>query len=96
MRKPILSLLAAALMTSAAACTTTPVAESRPALDLRCDEGLATCSGSCEALPAWDSSDFDDLLGLGAADRLVLEACQTKLKACQACLARGRDAGVIR
>jgi hypothetical protein len=47
-------------------------------------------------LPEWTSGNFDDLLALGAYDRLTLSACSAKLKACQACLNRGREAGVIK
>jgi hypothetical protein len=70
-------------------------------LDLQCDLGESPCSGDCPTLPAWTAEadgggDFDALLTLGPQDRLTLEACQAKLRACQACLDRGRAAGVIR
>ena len=81
---------------AASGCITKPVAVHSPALDLGCDNGLVQCSGDCDPLPVWSSHDFDDLLTLGASDRLVLEGCRSKLKACQACLNRGREAGVIR
>lgn len=80
-------------MISASGCITRPA--DRPPIDLGCDTGAATCSGSCPDLPAWTSGDFDDLLALGAQDRLTLEACQAKLRACQACLDRGKAAGVL-
>lgn len=87
-------------MLSACASTTTPVPATPPALDLSCDKGETTCSGDCPELPLWTADqdgkgDFDALLGLGGQDRLVLEVCKAKLRACQACLNRGREAGVI-
>ena len=79
-------LLTAALILSASACGTTPVAVTPPKAepyDLRCDADAAnTCSGDCPELPAWTPSAD----GTGRA----------KLRACQACIQRGRDAGVIR
>lgn len=38
----------------------------------------------------------DAALALGPKDRMVLEACGAKLRACQACIDRGRKAGVVR
>lgn len=101
MRQPTLCLLTAVLMLSASACTTKPVAVKPPALDLACDSGAIQCSGDCQDLPLWSADqdgkgDFDALIGLGGSDRLVLETCKAKLKACQLCLNRGRDAEVIR
>lgn len=91
-------------MLIASACTTTPVPVTPPKVepfDLRCDAGPVRCSGACPTLPEWPaeadgSGDFDRLLALGPADRAVLAECQAKLRACQACLQRGRDEGVIR
>lgn len=91
-------------MLSASACTTQPVAVTPPKaepLDLACDaDQAAQCSGDCPTLPAWTTDvdgtgSFDSLLGLGPRDRLALAACQAKLRACQACINRGRKAGVI-
>ncbi len=65
--------------------------------DLQCDAGPNPCAGDCPALPEWTADgDFDALLSLAPQDRLVRDACVAKLRACQACLDRGREAGVIR
>lgn len=59
------------------------------------------CFGDCPELAAWTpeadgTGDFDKLLQLGPQDRTVTATCRAKLRACQACIQRGRDAGVIR
>lgn len=68
--------------------------------DLLCDSGEATCSGNCGDLAPWVSDgsggDWDQLLALAPQDKLTLEGCKAKLRACQACLDRGRKAGLIR
>jgi hypothetical protein len=71
-----------------------------PPLALGCDSGPVTCSGECPALPpltadADGSAGFDSVLALGAQDRLAMEACAAKLRACQVCLERGRREGRI-
>lgn len=97
MSKPILSLTIAALILSVSGCTTTQgVPVQRPALDLACDAGPVTCSGTCQTLPEWQTTSFDDLILLAPKDREVLEDCQAKLQACQSCLTRGRAAGVVK
>lgn len=83
-------------MLSASACTTNPSVTQRPPLDVGADAGPVPCSGVCPAFPPWKTGDFDELIGLGAANQQVLEQCEAKLKACQAALKRARDAGVIR
>lgn len=77
---------------------TTPKAEP---YDLKCDAAEITCSGDCPMLPAWvpdadGTGNFDSLLQLGPQDRTVTAVCAAKLRACQACIQRGRDQGVIR
>ena len=105
MHKPILSLLAAALILSVSACGTTPVVVTPPKaepFDLKCDaDQAAMCSGDCPELPAWQpeadgTGDFDALLFNAPADGLVRAQCRAKLRACQTCIERGRKAGVIR
>lgn len=104
MRPGTLSLLTAALMLSACASTTPRVVLPQKAepFDLRCDaDAAATCSGDCPELPVWrpnadGTGDFDALLLNASADALARAQCRAKLRACQACLQRGRDAGVIR
>jgi hypothetical protein len=98
-------LLAAALTLSVSACGTNPVVVTPPKaepLDLRCDaDQAAMCSGDCAELPIWQpeadgTGNFDSLLQLGPQDRVVTADCHAKLRACQACIERGRKAGVIR
>lgn len=69
--------------------------------DLQCDIGETTCSGECPVLPEWKLTldgmgDFDDLGGLAALDKIAMDTCKAKLKACQLCIDRGKKAGVIR
>lgn len=71
-------------------------------VDLRCDaDQAATCSGDCPELPEWTPDpdgwgNFDRLLLGAKGDAMARAQCRAKLRACQACLQRGRDAGVIR
>ena len=104
MRPGTLCLLTAALTLSACASTTPRVVlppKAEP-FDLRCDaDTAATCSGDCPELPEWrpdadGTASFDGLLLLAPADALSRAQCRAKLRACQACIQRGRDAGVIR
>ena len=58
------------------------------------------CSGDCQNPGQWKTgpdgrASWDSLMQLGIEDANSLRECQAKLRACQACLERGRNAGVI-
>lgn len=87
------------------ACSSAPVVVTPPKpepLDLLCDaDAAAMCSGDCPPLAklvtdADGGASFDAILALQPADSLARQVCIAKLRACQACLRRGREAGVIR
>jgi hypothetical protein len=92
-----LFLLTVVLMLSACA-TSTPVVKpiDLPPVDAQCDEGEIQCSGPCPALQKWTTGRYSDLEQVAIADTAAHAACAAKARACQACLQRLRDKGVIR
>lgn len=90
-------------MLIASACSTKHAVkiESPPPFDLACDASEVKCFGECPALGEWKAradgtGDFDELAQLGIDDAKKNEQCKAKLKACQACIERGRQKGIIR